>query len=93
MTLANFQALVHFRHSYEALVEVSCPLFLLGWQFFLYCFDQVLYIFWIQVCEQFFFLYLVQIYYIQMEMTENGVRSKVKIMASSGQDMIDVRLL
>lgn len=30
-----------------------------------------------------------------MEMTENGVRSKVKIMASatSGQDMIDVRLL
>lgn len=30
-----------------------------------------------------------------MEMTENGVRSKVKIMvsATSGQDMIDVRLL
>lgn len=33
--------------------------------------------------------------YIQMETTENGVKSKVKIMISaiSGQDMINLRLL
>lgn len=42
-----------------------------------------------------FFFYLVLMYFIQMKMTENGVRSKVKIMVSAinGQDIINLRRL
>lgn len=95
MKLVNFQAIEHFQHSHEASVEVSCPLFLLGWQFFSVLFWQSpLYILDTSMWAV-FFIYLVQMYYIQMEMTENGVRSKGKIMGSavSGQDMINLRLL
>lgn len=49
--------------SYEVSVEVFCPLFLLSWQSFLYWFDQILYIFWIQVLRQKLFIDFVKTWY------------------------------